>query len=245
MGVQYKTYVDLACKANPDCMDDKNGHMYDSENQANKHQVMCENSLLADHDLEHLAILGIGCPLPKPRYITPPEPPCWDNGDEHCPPPELEKCDMIIRQMENITRSIKLSSEHAKCFNVNLVAPTPDKKLTFYCVAKGVYDQAQANGKKLIKDITLEEGQGKIHYLGETKYYKRQGNGKPDYMHHIKERLRKLKEVGAAEEELDFWNSQNGIATKAGYTSETLTGSDISNGIADTVNSQGDTEYVN
>jgi len=108
--------------------------------------------------------------MPKARYIEPPPKPCWWQGEQNCPDPELEKCDVLTREMETITRKVALTSEMAKCFSISLQAPTVEKKLRYFCVSKGIWDEANCKGKSL-RDLKDWKARGKVEYLGEAQYH--------------------------------------------------------------------------
>merc|ERR1712159_104581 len=71
-------------------------------------RVMCVNAHAAELVIDQIAVLGVGCPLPKPKYAPPPPKPCWFEGEHNCPDPELERCDIIAREMEKISGMAKL-----------------------------------------------------------------------------------------------------------------------------------------
>jgi len=63
-------------------------------------------------------------------------------GEKDCPDPELQRCDIIARQMETVTGKVGLTASMAKCF-MNMTAQTKEHRLRYFCVAKGTWDKAQ------------------------------------------------------------------------------------------------------
>jgi len=222
---EYFSYLKKKCAQDPFC-DKKCANEACDDHIVNDVVLkdMCKKAHHAELILDEISVLGVGCPMPKARYIPPPKPPCWANGDVECPDEELEKCDVLTREMRTITSEVKLTSDMAKCFSLNLKAPTSEKKLAYYCIAKGVYEEA-TNKDVLLKDLKDDdELRSKVHFLGEAQYHKVQGNDKPQFLHDVKEKLRGLKRDKAAREELDWWNGQWGTATPTGVTDDNNNG---------------------
>merc|ERR1712048_1041119 len=105
-----------------------------------------------------------------------------------------------------------MTTEMAKCFVAHKEQVTVEHKLRYFCVAKGVWDEAKAdpNGKGL-SSITDVDKKNKIHYLGEAEYHKNDGSnpGSAVYMQGVRRKLKNLKDLGEAEDELNFWNDEN------------------------------------
>merc|ERR1712048_1498078 len=174
---------------------------------------MCTNAHAAELVIDQLAVLGVGCPLPKPQYVKPPPRPCWFDGEHNCPDPVLPRCDMVAREMENISGQVMLTSEMARCFSHNLTANTLESKLRYYCVARGVWE---AKGDKTLRELEAQEWEKRrqVHLLGEAQYhFNDDAADKPAYLQRIKKQLHKLKREEEAAVELDWWNGTVGIAT--------------------------------
>ena len=119
------------------------------------HKHICQVSFIklkiqdahdAEYTLDQLAVLGVGCPLPKDRYIPPPPEPCWYAGEQNCPDPEVEQCDKVVRNMKKITESVQLTTAMGNCFNTVMDAENIETALRYYCVSQGIQD-AVANGE--------------------------------------------------------------------------------------------------
>jgi len=82
--LQYREHLRINCR------DSGSNLCEDTQNETYK---MCKNAHDAELVIDQIAVLGVGCPIPKPKYMPPPPLPCWFYGEHNCPDPELEKCD--------------------------------------------------------------------------------------------------------------------------------------------------------
>lgn len=206
----YKEHLRAQCRANsnsnPSC---------DTDNEHSLN-VMCVNAHAAELVVDQLAVLGVGCPLPKPKYVPPPPKPCWFGGEHNCPDPVLEKCDVIAREMETISGQVSLNAGMAKCFSQRLKANTLESKLRYFCVARGVWEN---KGDKTLRQLDQQDWKKRrlVHDLGVAQYHNNNDldgqYGKPAYLQKVKEQLHKLKRMQDSEDELDWWNGANGVGT--------------------------------
>jgi len=205
--VAYREHLKDQCRANsssnPAC---------ETDNAASLN-VMCVNAHAAELVIDQLAVLGVGCPLPKAKYVPPPPKPCWFYGEHNCPDPVLEKCDVIAREMETISGQVQLNTGMAKCFSTRLQANTLESKLRYFCVARGVWE---SKGDKSLRELEQQDWKKRrlVHDLGTAQYHHEDNEyGKPAYLQKVKEQLHKLKRMQDSEDELDWWNGVNGLST--------------------------------
>lgn len=177
---------------------------------------MCVNAHSAELVIDQISVLGVGCPLPKPKYVPPPPKPCWFDGEHNCPDPELERCDIIAREMEKISGRAGITSQMAKCFSHTLEVDRIETKLRYYCVARGVWE---AKGETKLRDLAEQpwETRRLVNYLGDAQYhFDDVDGGKPAYLQRVKKQLHKLKRQEMAADELEWWNGTTGLMTPVG-----------------------------
>jgi hypothetical protein len=208
-----KMYHDICLNENANC-DYKSVYKIDDTEYQKIFYPACEAAVRAERLLDMVGVLGVGCPEPwVPKQEIPPQP-CWMNGWQNCPPPELEKCDVIAREMTKIVKKVQLTSKHAKCFRQSLTSKHVETKLRYFCVSQGVWDISNEDVDGL-NNLTDMKARQEVFNLGETTYNNTDEDegSNPKYLQKIKMALDNLKETQEAKKSLEFWNEYNGLAT--------------------------------
>lgn len=218
----YKVHLKTHCDAAPSIGETCATSTGTAEDEV--HETMCQDAHSAEFVLDELAVLGVGCPLPKDRYLPPPPQPCWYAGEQNCPDPEVEQCDKIVRNMKKITQAVHLTTKMGECFNTVMNAQNIETKLRYFCVSQGIQDAAIASGDTMYStdgNIVYDKNMGKATYGQDANNDTSNDDaiflpGKPAYLQKVKATLKKLKEDDALDIELDWWNGLHNMATKTG-----------------------------